>query len=550
MKVHNKNLILLMIISIFVLITTSLVNINLSVNKIKEKEIKQLNSEILIYKKEVEDFYSIFNRYSKFLAKAYNKDYFEMYLKNLQNLILTDEYIKSGELYLISNKKLSYIGKASEYIETNWIDIMKKDKKEKLRFIEGKLYYFNTLTNNNKDFAYIALEIDKNKFFQEFFNKNNYFIYDANESFVKSSDFDSEVIFKFNTMSKTSKNIFEYNKKDSYIYYTYIQGFDWVIGLKGNYESSDEKFLLIRNFSISSIILIIVFGLLGIKSNKENISKPLSNIIDFLKNKEDINLIKSIEFKEKSELNEFVSAFDTFIEDQGKTMEEIKNGYKEVFRKNILIIRDFEDFLRNNKIEVENYSINYSGNLKNLKENIYKLFARVSRAFKHTNTDYNNVLEKIKFSEKRLGNLATYFMNSIAIVNDEQKTIDDFESGKLSQKEFLNKIKQKNKRIKNNYENFVNEFEKFQKSFDSISTILTKDKDYQEKNEVAIRTAIEILVREIKEIDFDKLSDYENRIEQIYKIREKEYSEFRKKANNLRYVKYSLNNFMEKISKL
>ena len=51
-------------------------------------------------------------------------------------------------------------------------------------------------------------------------------------------------------------------------------------------------------------------------------------------------------------------------------------------------------------------------------------------------------------------------------------------------------------------------------------------------------------------IDFDKLADYEKRVEEIYKIREKEYIEFRKKSNNLRYIKYSLNNFMEKINKL
>lgn len=550
MKVHNKNLILLMIISIFVLITTSLVNINLSVNKIKEKEIKQLNSEILIYKKEAQDFYNLFNRYSRFLSKSYNKDYFEMYLKNLQSLILSDEYIKSGELYIISSKKLSYIGKASEYMETNWVDMMKKDKKEKLSFVEGKLYYFNTLTSSNKDFAYIALEIDKNKFFQDFFSKDNYFIYDRKESFVKSSDFDEELIFKFNTMSKTSKNIFEYNQKNSYVYYSYIEGFDWIIGLKGKYESSDEKFLLIRNFSISSILMIIIFGMLGIKSNRENISKPLGDIIDFLKNREDKNLIKSIEVKEKSELNEFVSAFDNFIEDQDKTMEEIKNSYKEVFRKNILIIRDFEEFLKKSKVEEENYSINYFGDLKKLKEDIYKFFAKVSRAFKHINTDYSNVLEKIKFFEKKLGSLATYFMNSIAIVNDDLRLIEDFENGKIGQKEFLNKLRQKNKKIKSNYDNFVNEFSKFQKNFEAIKVILIKDKDYQEKNELAIRASIEMIVREIKEIDFDKLADYEKRVEEIYKIREKEYIEFRKKANNLRYIKYSLNNFMEKINKL
>lgn len=51
-------------------------------------------------------------------------------------------------------------------------------------------------------------------------------------------------------------------------------------------------------------------------------------------------------------------------------MEEIKNSYKEVFRKNILIIRNFEEFLKKSKVEEENYSINYFGDLKKLKEDI------------------------------------------------------------------------------------------------------------------------------------------------------------------------------------
>ena len=549
MKVHNKNIILLMIVSIIILIITSLMNINLSVNKIKEKEIKQLNSEILNYKKEVEDFYKGFNRYSSFLSKTYNKDYFEIYLKNLQTLILSDDYINSGEIYIISNKKLTYIGKASEYMESSWIEHM-ENKRERIAFVEGRLYYFNTLKNNNKDFAYIALEIDKNKFFKEFFSKENYFIYDRQESFSKKSDFDKELIFKFNTMSKTSKNIFEHKKDDSYTYYTYIEGFDWIIGLRGIYESSQEKFLLIKNFSISSILMIIIFGMMGIKSNKENISKPLTNIIDFLNNREDRNLIKSIEVKEKSELNEFVSAFDTFIEDQDKTMEEIKNSYREVFKKNILIIRDFEEFLKKNKLEDKKIEKIYLGDLKRLKENIYKFFGKVVRILKHINGNYINLLEKSKFNERKFNNLANYFMNSIAIVNDSAKLIDDFENSRVSEKEFLNKLKQKNKKIKTNYENFTAEFGKIQKSFENINNLISKDIEYVQKNEITTKALIESIVREIKEVDFDKLIEYEKQVEEMFKFREKEYGEFRKKANNLRYVKYSLNNFMEKINKI
>ena len=141
-------------------------------------------------------------------------------------------------------------------------------------------------------------------------------------------------------------------------------------------------------------------------------------------------------------------------------------------------------------------------------------------------------------------------MNSIAIVNDSAKLIDDFENSRVSEKEFLNKLKQKNKKIKTNYENFTVEFGKIQKSFENINNLISKDIEYVQKNEITTKALIESIVKEIKEVDFDRLIEYEKQVEEMFKFREKEYGEFRKKANNLRYVKYSLNNFMEKINKI
>lgn len=550
MKVHNKNLIILMLISIFVLFTTSLVNINLSAKKIKEHEIKKLNSDIVIYKKQIDTFYNTLKKYSDFLEKSYTKDNFDFFTKSLKNLITSDEYIKSGEIYLIENKKMTFIGKPSEYIDTKWINFIKEDKKEKIVNLEGKLYYLNRLKSKNKDFAYIAFEIDKNKFFADFFINESYFILDSRETFVKEENFSKNLIFKFKSMSKNLNNIYEYNEKDEYTYYSYIPELDWVIGMKGIYSSAEEKFFLIRNFSLSSILMIIIFGLLGIKSNKENISKPLLDLTDFLRNREDKGVIKAIEFKEKSELNDFVTAFDSYIDDQDKVLDEIKKSYSDIFRKNILIIRDFEEFMKNNKFEVKKTKTSFLKNIKKTKEQLLKFLVKTDKSLKHLNGDFETVMEKIQISEKKINGLGIYYLNIIALSNDSEKLIEQFENEEINNKEFITKIRQKNKRVKDNYDAFNAELLKVNKTIENIKIVINKAKDYKDKADVNTLALIENINNEMKEFNLENLTEYEKELENSDKEKELIYSSFKKKADNLKYIKHSLNYFMEKLNKI
>ena len=550
MKVHNKNLIILMLISIFVLFTTSLVNINLSAKKIKEHEIKKLNSDIVIYKKQIDTFYNTLKKYSDFLEKSYKKDNFEFFTTSLKNLITSDEYIKSGEIYLIENKKMTFIGKPSEYTDTKWINFIKEDKKEKIVNLEGKLYYLNRLKSKNKDFAYIAFEIDKNKFFADFFINESYFILDSRETFVKEENFSKNLIFKFKSMSKNLNNIYEYNEKDEYTYYSYIPELDWVIGMKGIYSSAEEKFFLIRNFSLSSILMIIIFGLLGIKSNKENISKPLLDLTDFLRNREDKGVIKAIEFKEKSELNDFVTAFDSYIDDQDKVLDEIKKSYSDIFRKNILIIRDFEEFMKNNKFEVKKTKTSFLKNIKKTKEQLLKFLVKTDKSLKHLNGDFETVMEKIQISEKKINGLGIYYLNIIALSNDSEKLIEQFENEEISNKEFITKIRQKNKRVRDNYDAFNTELSKVNKTIENIKTVINKAKDYKDKADVNTLALIENINNEMKEFNLENLTEYEKELENSDKEKELIYTSFKKKTDNLKYIKHSLNHFMEKLNKI
>ena len=550
MKVHNKNLIILMIISIFVLFTTSLVNINLSAKKIKEHEIKKLNSDILIYKKQVDSFYKGLNKYSSFLEKSYTIENFDLFIKSIKNLITSDEYIKSGELYLIENKKMTFIGKPSEYIDTKWIKLMDGIKNEKIVSLEGKIYYLNRLKSKNKDFAYIAFEIDKEKFYENFFMNESYFILDQRETFVSEESFEKNILFKFQTMSRSSNNIYEYNEKNRYVYYSYLKELDWVIGMKGVYSSAEEKFFLIRNFSLSSILMIIIFGLLGIKSNKENISKPLLDLTDFLKNPEDKGVIKSIEFKEKSELNDFVSAFDSYIDDRDKVLEEIKKSYSDIFRKNLLIIRDFEEFMKNSKFEVKKTKNNFLKNIKKTKEQLLKFLVKTDKSLKHLNGDFETVIEKIQISEKKINGLSIYYLNIIALSNDSDKLVEQLENEEISNKEFITKIRQKNKRVRDNYDSFNGELLRVNKTIENLKNLINKAKDYKDKADSNTLALIESINNEMKEFNLENLNEYEKEIENSDKEKEVLYNNMKKKTDNLKYIKHSLNNFMEKLNKM
>ena len=550
MKVHNKNLIILMIISIFVLFTTSLVNINLSAKKIKEHEIKKLNSDILIYKKQVDSFYKGLNKYSSFLEKSYTIENFDLFIKSIKNLITSDEYIKSGELYLIENKKMTFIGKPSEYIDTKWIKLMDGIKNEKIVSLEGKIYYLNRLKSKNKDFAYIAFEIDKEKFYENFFMNESYFILDQRETFVSEESFEKNILFKFQTMSRSSNNIYEYNEKNRYVYYSYLKELDWVIGMKGVYSSAEEKFFLIRNFSLSSILMIIIFGLLGIKSNKENISKPLLDLTDFLKNPEDKGVIKSIEFKEKSELNDFVSAFDSYIDDRDKVLEEIKKSYSDIFRKNLLIIRDFEEFMKNSKFEVKKTKNNFLKNIKKTKEQLLKFLVKTDKSLKHLNGDFETVIEKIQISEKKINGLSIYYLNIIALSNDSDKLVEQLENEEISNKEFITKIRQKNKRVRDNYDSFNGELLRVNKTIENLKNLINKAKDYKDKADSNTLALIESINNEMKEFNLENLNEYEKEIENSDKEKEVLYNSMKKKTDNLKYIKHSLNSFMEKLNKM
>lgn len=550
MKVHNKNLIILMIISIFVLFTTSLVNINLSAKKIKEHEIKKLNSDILIYKKQVDSFYKGLNKYSSFLEKSYTIENFDLFIKSIKNLITSDEYIKSGELYLIENKKMTFIGKPSEYIDTKWIKLMDGIKNEKIVSLEGKIYYLNRLKSKNKDFAYIAFEIDKEKFYENFFMNESYFILDQRETFVSEESFEKNILFKFQTMSRSSNNIYEYNEKNRYVYYSYLKELDWVIGMKGVYSSAEEKFFLIRNFSLSSILMIIIFGLLGIKSNKENISKPLLDLTDFLKNPEDKGVIKSIEFKEKSELNDFVSAFDSYIDDRDKVLEEIKKSYSDIFRKNLLIIRDFEEFMKNSKFEVKKTKNNFLKNIKKTKEQLLKFLVKTDKSLKHLNGDFETVIEKIQISEKKINGLSIYYLNIIALSNDSDKLVEQLENEEISNKEFITKIRQKNKRVRDNYDSFNGELLRVNKTIENLKNLINKAKDYKDKADSNTLALIESINNEMKEFNLENLNEYEKEIENSDKEKEVLYNNMKKKTDNLKYIKHSLNSFMEKLNKM
>lgn len=550
MKVHNKNLIILMIISIFVLVTTSILNINLSAQKIKENEIKKLNSDILLYKNQIESFYEILNNYNNYLEKIYNKDDFNSFVKNVQSFILSNKYVRSGEIYSLNNKKLTYIGKTSDYANNDWLSLIKENKKERIISIEGRLYYINELKQKDKSFGYIFLELDKEAFFKDFFVTESYFILDNYETFFKEDSFNKPLLYKMKTMSKGSGNIYEFSEDNSYAYYTYIKGIDWVIGMKGNYYSAEEKFMLIKNFSLSSIAMIIIFGLLGIKSNKENITKPLMDLTDFLKNREDRDLIKSIEFKEKSELNDFVSAFDSYIDDHDKILKEIKKGYADVFKKNILIIRDFEEYLKNNKFETKKVKTGFVKNIKKTKELILKFLTKTDKSLKHLNSDFENVSDKITITEKKINGLSMYLLNILALNNDSDRLIEQFETETISSQEFLNKIKQKNKRIKDNYDSFSAEIVKVNKSLDSIKILLEKAKDYKDKADSNTMALIENINNEIKEFNLENLSEYEIELENADKEREVIISEIKKRANNFKYIKSSLGLFMEKLNKI
>lgn len=550
MKVHNKNLIILMIISIFVLVTTSILNINLSAQKIKENEIKKLNSDILLYKNQIESFYEILNNYNVYLEKIYDKDDFSTFAKSVQSFILSNKYVKSGEIYSLNNKKLTYIGKTSDYANNDWISLIKENKKERIISIEGRLYYINELKQKGKSFGYIFLELDKETFFKDFFATESYFILDSDETFFKEDSFNKPLLYKIKTMSKGSGNIYEFNEGNSYAYYTYIKGIDWVIGMKGNYYSAEEKFMLIKNFSLSSIAMIVIFGLLGIKSNKENISKPLMDLTDFLKNREDRELIKSIEFKEKSELNEFVSAFDSYIDDHDKILKEIKKGYADVFKKNILIIRDFEEYLKNNKFETKKVKTGFVKNIKKTKELLLKFLTKTDKSLKHLNGDFENVSDKIAVTEKKINGLSIYLLNILALNNDSDKLLEQFEAEEISSQEYINKIRQKNKRIKDNYESFSGEISKVNKSLDGIKILLDKAKDYKDKADSNTIALIESINNEIKEFNIDSLNEYEIELENADKEREVIISEIKKRANNFKYIKSSLGLFMEKLNKI
>jgi len=351
-------------------------------------------------------------------------------------------------------------------------------------------------------------------------------------------------------MSKNLNNIYEYNEKDEYTYYSYIPELDWVIGMKGIYSSAEEKFFLIRNFSLSSILMIIIFGLLGIKSNKENISKPLLDLTDFLRNREDKGVIKAIEFKEKSELNDFVTAFDSYIDDQDKVLDEIKKSYSDIFRKNILIIRDFEEFMKNNKFEVKKTKTSFLKNIKKTKEQLLKFLVKTDKSLKHLNGDFETVMEKIQISEKKINGLGIYYLNIIALSNDSEKLIEQLENEEINNKEFITKIRQKNKRVKDNYDAFNTELLKVNKTIENIKIVINKAKDYKDKADVNTLALIENINNEMKEFNLENLTEYEKELENSDKEKELIYSSFKKKTDNLKYIKHSLNYFMEKLNKI
>lgn len=549
MKVHNKNLIIIMVISIFVLVTTSLVNINLSAKKIKENEIKKLNSEMLIYKKQVYEFYKLLNTYSTFLEKNYSSDDFQSFTKIVQNLVLSEKYIKSGEIYNLKSKKLTFVGDPTDYLNSDWINQMQQDKKEKILMFNDKFYYINTLKNKNKVFAYIAFEIDKDEFTQVFFSNNAYFILDKNDSFIKNDLFiNKSLIEKVKDLSKTSKTIYEFSEKNTYVYYTYIEELEWTIGLKGEYSSSKERFLLIKNFSFSSILMIIIFGLLGLKSNKENITNPILYLTNFLKNENNKNFFEVIELKEESEINELLLAFNNYMSDYNGRLNEIKKNYAEIFQKNLNIIKDFQNFFAKNNPNMKKNNINFIKNIKKAKEIKVKLLLKTDKSLKHLIKDFQLITDKIINTEKKINELNLNVANVSKLSKEIELCLNEFEKDLINKKDFLKAVKNRNKKINTNCNLLNSDLLKIYKSFDNISEISSKIKINQEKIEIIILMLMEEIDTEIKDLNLELMT--EDNSENYENIKNNIFSEINKKSGNLNILKNNLICFMEKLDNI